>query len=446
MTTNDLIAALQETLAKYQQNGVKEEDSTQRLESQMTDLKANVTQLQDALQAAQDEKRLLLETLREQSQQLLTLTQHVTTAAPSATPDVGEVKVASAPAPKQSSAAKAPVDEPAKAPAAKKTKTPSTKAKATPEKAPAKTPSMATKKGAKAAKPEPAPKKSKTTSDTPSLDQLWDMVRMFNAGKTFAQRIRFDENLAMHHFGFKPSEWKAWYKGTNSAKVKRQPPQVRTNQRKAAKEGIDALKQQWNEAFPSAPITTEEAPTSEATPEASTAPTKNKKPSSNDQVATATASVAVAEVVTTPAPQEQTATQEPSARKSSKTKSAKTGKASAGKKASKAPAAKKATKQTDKTTPTKGADNASPSEGGGQKAMQELFEFFQSWNQKDGNAAVRFTTHTAAAFDNIEIEQAREWIDQHPSEVKQSNEGIPPNNRREARQALAQLKETWSLL
>ncbi|MEO1146816.1 MAG: hypothetical protein AAFY26_14620 [Cyanobacteria bacterium J06638_22] len=432
MTTNDLIAAVQETLAKYQQNGVKEEDSAQWLETQLTDLKANVTQLQDSLQSAQEEKRLLLETLREQSQQLLTLTQHVTTTTLGVAPQV-EAKAAPPSAPAQHSDVEAKVDEPT---VAKSAKTVSTKGKkAAPAKAPAKSKSTATKKGAKVTQAEAAPPESKPPSDTPSLDQLWDHVRAFNAGKPFGQRIRFDENLAMNHFGFKPSEWKDWFKGTNSAKVKRQPPQVRTNQRKAAKEGIDTLKQQWTAKFPSFPAM-EDASTSETSPP-DVGVTPSETSSSKRQEDSAVASTVVAEPESTTDP----------ALPPTKTTSAKkASKASATKKAGKAASTKKAAKKSAKPTPPETSNKTTASDGSQPKAMQELFEFFQSWNQQEGNAAVRFTTHTSAAFDNIEIEQAREWIDQHPDEVKQLNEGIPPNNRRDARQALAQLKATWSVL
>ena len=431
MTTNDLIAALQETLAKYQQNGV-EEDSAQRLETQLTDLKANVTQLQDALQSAQEEKRLLLETLREQSQQLLTLTQHVTTTALGVAPQV-EAKATPTSTSEQHPEVDAKVDKPT---VTKSAKTTSAKGKATLVKAPAKSKSTATKKGVKVIRPESTPPESETASNTPSLDQLWDHVRAFNAGKPFGQRIRFDENLAINHFGFKASEWKDWYKGTNSAKVKRQPPQVRSNQRKAAKEGIDSLKQQWNVAFPASRLT-ESAPKAEkSSPDAVVAPTETSSLNLQEAAPVATPTV-VAEPKSTTDP----------ASSSTKTTSAKKkSKASAAKKASKASSIKKATKKSDKPTLTETSDKTAASNGSKPKAMQELFEFFQSWNQQEGNAAVRFTTHTSAAFDNIEIEQAREWIDQHPDEVKQLNEGIPPNNRRDARQALAQLKATWSVL
>lgn len=481
MKTNDLIAALQETLAKYQQNGTKEEDSTQRLEAQLAELKADVTQLQSSLQAAQEEKLLLLKTLREQSQQLLTLTQHVATGSPVTAPEVGAVEAASAVLATESLPVEADMEKTPKTTSTKKSKTPSAKAKTTPTKAPttakpveAKAEEKPAKKEVKAAAKE-APAVVKAVPTTPSLDQLWDMVRAFNAGKPLPQRIRFDEHLAVNYFGFKSSEWTDWYKGTNSAKVKRQPSQVRTNQRKAAKEGIDLLKQQWNATFPSAPVTAEESVKSEVLTSEEPSASVAEPPSE----AKAVPAVSEATTVTAPETQVQTTNQKTSTQKPGKA-TQKATKPSVSKKINKADSPKKAdpsSKQADPSskqvdTPSKQADTPSkkadkkatsskkasaksdkpqaeppvPAEMNGQKAMQELFEFFQSWNQKAENASIRFTPHTAASFDNIELDQARGWIDEHQSEVTLLNEGVPPNNRREARQALEQLKATWSLL
>jgi|GEM_PF-1980529 len=450
MTTHDLITALQETLAKYQQNGVKEEGSVQRLEAQLAALKADVTQLQDALQTTQDEKRLLLETLREQSQQLLTLTQHVATAPTVSPPEGAEVMMASPAVPSEpSSVTVAEKAESAETTAPKKAKT-AAKTKTPPAKTAAKTKPTATQKEAKPAKsgttakqkaPTEPEKSTEPDTETPPkasslLDRLWDMVREFNAGKPFSQRIRFDENLAINYFGFKPSEWKAWFKGTNSAKVKRQPSQVRTNQRKAAKEGIDVLKQKWNTEFPSANLEIGVEPKPEtASLETPTAPAEE----ATSTVEAATPALAEsAEAVAVPT------SEDPKTEKKKMEKTtAKKSKKAPSKESAKAPASKKPGKE----TTVQAAEKAKPMvEASEQKAMQELFEFFQSWNQKQENASVRFTPHTAAAFDNIELDQAREWIDQNDAEVKQFNEGVPPNNRREARQALEQLKETWSVL
>jgi len=367
MTTNDLVAALQETLSRYQQNGNPENDSTQQLESQLADLKATVAHLQETLRSAQDEKRLLLETLSEQSQQLSRLTQIVVPGAvPASQPAVGKSPLVAeeAIAPPSSEEVKAPTKSKPKS-QRKKTETEAAVEKAT---------------------PAPTAKTSKAKAEPSRLDVLWDKVRDYNRGKPFPVRIKFDENLAMQHFGFTPQEWDAWYQGSNRAKAKRQPSQVRSNKRQAAKDAIETLKQQWVSEFPDSPLTA--------------------------QVSAPPIKTAETEPETTPEPSAQPAATETSAS------------------ASDTPAEAIA-------PPPKGD---SPEDN-----LNALLQLFQSWNQNEANPSVRLTPYTATNF-GIDVQQAREWMESHQEKIDRLNEGVPPNNRREARQALNRLKETWALV
>lgn len=367
MTTNDLVAALQETLSRYQQNGTQENDITQHLENQLNDLKATVAHLQASLSAAHDEKRLLLEALTEQSQQLSRLTQLMTPAGVS--PSLPALSAPSA----------APLPEVESPPAvSEETKAPTKSKSRSPKKAEV----DAQQPSPEAEAPVPSARTKKAKPEASRLDTLWEKVRDYNTGKPNSERVKFDESLAMKEFGFTPEEWDTWYQGSNRAKVKRQPAQLRSNKRQSVKEAIATLKQDWVTEFPDSPVASHVTPPAATEPDTAPPPAPPEASPAESEPAPAPTSEAIA------------------------------------------PASKGETTE----------DN-----------LNALLQLFQSWNSNEVNPSVRLTPYTATSF-GFDVQQARDWMDAHQQEIDQLNEGVPPNNRREARGALNRLKETWALV
>lgn len=369
MTTNNLVVALQDTLSRYQQNGTQKNDITQQLEAQINDLKVMVAHLQASLRAAQDEKRMLLETLSEQSQQLSQFA-HLLAPAAMALNDAVVDEPLSVVTPETESVSFVEEEE---APITVKTrsrKKSQDEAKAVPE----------------VEEPARRTRAKKEKSEPVRLDKLWEMVRDYNKGKTNPERVKFDENLAVKDFGIAPEEWDAWYQGSNRAKVKRQPAQVRSNKRQAAKDAIALLKEDWVKDFPDSLVTLEVAPSTVSSGvQSKTTLDVGIKPST-ERMSTKPEALLSAEAIAPPAKGELVA-----------------------------------------------------------ENLHALLLLFQSWNQGESNPSVRLTPYTATAF-GVDVQQAREWMETHQEEIDQLNEGVPPNNRREARQALNRLKETWALV